>query len=247
MPYIDLDPWFSTKLTPQPGETYEQFVQRGVTAIMALDPEITEDKARQIADKAWAYYVLQNATEATITIKRDFEMYQDSVYAEGWFGEWQIAEIHSATAPSLSLSYSTFAKNKANNELGRFEIAKTKDDKQLVFGWANVALDADGNYPLDWDGDATGPEELEKAAYTFVLRYRETGTDHEGEAVGKLVESVIFTKEKQEAMGIPEGVLPIGWWVGFYIEDKEVFEKVKKGEYQMFSVQGKARRVPTGM
>jgi hypothetical protein len=246
VPYIELDSWFETQLTPQQGETYDQFVQRCVTAITALDPTITEDQAREIADQAWAYYVLQNATEATITIKRDFNTYNDSVYLEGWFGDWQITDIISATAPNIS--YTSLTKRKAqNHEPGWFKVAKTKEDKQLVFGWANIAMDANGNYPLDWDGDVTDPEELEKAAYTFVLKYRETGTDHVGEAVGKLVESVIFTKEKQQAMGIPEGILPVGWWVGFYVEDKEVFEKVKKGEYQMFSVQGKARRVPTGM
>ncbi|MNP76704.1 hypothetical protein D3C76_1739960 [compost metagenome] len=69
---------------------------------------------------------------------------------------------------------------------------------------------------------------------------------HEGEAKGDLVESVMFTKEKMDAMGIPHGIVPEGWWVGFHIPDKEVFAKVKSGEYGMWSVQGTGRRVPTG-
>jgi hypothetical protein len=43
-------------------------------------------------------------------------------------------------------------------------------------------------------------------------------------------------------MGLPEDSLPQGWWVGFYIEDPEVYEKVRSGVYKMFSVQGKAVR-----
>lgn len=127
-----------------------------------------------------------------------------------------------------------------------FRISKSVEDKQLVFGWANIAVDIDGTYPLDWDGDVTPPEELEKAAYTFVLKYRATGENHQGGVKGNLVESIMFTKEKQQAMGIPEGIVPEGWWVGFHIPDKEVFAKIKSGEYEMFSVQGSAHRAPTG-
>ena len=57
-----------------------------------------------------------------------------------------------------------------------------------------------------------------------------------------LVESVIFTKEKMAAMGIPEGVVPEGWWIGFKVTDDEVWEKVKDGTYPMFSIEGEAVR-----
>lgn len=243
MPYLDMTPWFDAKLQPQQGEDYQAFMDRVVPAVQQINPQLTEEQARTVCENAWAYYVLENAVEATITIKREFEVYQSSVYMEGWYGDWKVAEIHSAKTPSFT--FTSVAKARVVDG-DKFHIAKTAEDKQLVFGWANIAKDANGEFPLDWDGDVTDPTELEKAAYTFVLKYRETGTDHEGEAVGRLVESVVFTKEKQEALGIPEGILPEGWWVGFYIEDKEIFEKVKKGEYQMFSVQGKARRMPTG-
>lgn len=125
-----------------------------------------------------------------------------------------------------------------------FEKSRAQEDEQLVFGWANWSLDPEGNIPFDWHGDAKSPGELEKAAYNFVLKYRVTGEEHAGGVKGHLVESMMFTKEKMEAMGIPEGTLPQGWWVGFHIPDKEVFAKVKSGEYQMFSIEGKSKRVP---
>jgi len=121
-------------------------------------------------------------------------------------------------------------------------VAKVKDAENLVFGWANISIMNDGSIPLDWQGDITSPEVLEKAAYEFVLLYRETGEMHEGECKGQLVESVMFTKEKMEAIGIPAGTIPEGWWVGFYVPDNEVFEKVKTGKYRMFSIQGTARK-----
>lgn len=124
------------------------------------------------------------------------------------------------------------------------QVTKSRPDQQLVFGWANVSKTAEGQYPLDWDGDQTDPQELEKAAYTFVLKHRVTGERHQGGVKGYLVESMMFTKEKKQALGLPENSLPDGWWVGFHIPDKEVFDKVKNGEYQMFSVQGKGLREP---
>lgn len=122
-------------------------------------------------------------------------------------------------------------------------IDNVDDNAHLVFGWANISIKQDGDIPLDWEGDITAPNILEKAAYNFVLNFRVSGEEHEGEALGHLVESVMFTKQKMTAMGIPLGIVPEGWWVGFYIPDDEVYEKVRSGVYKMFSIQGRARRL----
>ena len=42
--------------------------------------------------------------------------------------------------------------------------------------------------------------------------------------------------------GLPEDILPEAAWVGFYIEDDRTWEKVKNGEYKMFSIEGQAVR-----
>lgn len=241
MPYIYTDTYYRGYVVPLEGETYTTFVNRCVPALRALDPMITEEEARALCDSGWAEHVLKYATEATVVLKRDHD--ENSIFNDPWCCDWKIADIISAKMPSVS--YSSVEKSRAGSG-DEFRIAKTAEEKQLVFGWANIAKEADGSYPIDWDGDVTAPDQLENAAYQFVLKYRTTGEQHQGEAVGQLVESIMFTKEKQEALGIPEGILPEGWWVGFYIPDKEVFAKVKKGEYEMFSVQGKAQRVPTG-
>ena len=36
------------------------------------------------------------------------------------------------------------------------------------------------------------------------------------------------------AMGIPEGTLPVGWWIGFQVTDADVWEKVKDGFFCLF-------------
>ncbi len=126
---------------------------------------------------------------------------------------------------------------------GRFRITKSDDDRRLAFGWASVSMRVGGELIEDFQKDIVEPEELENAAYKFVEFYREGGEMHERGGAAVLVESVVFTEEKMRAMGIPEGTLPIGWWIGFKVTDQEVWEKVKDGTYPMFSVEGTAQRV----
>lgn len=125
-----------------------------------------------------------------------------------------------------------------------FDIYKAKEDEQLVSGWANVSVNADGTIPLDWQDDIITPETLEKAAIGFMLDYRDSGVMHDDNPpVGTVVESIVFTKEKQAAIGIPEGTVPQGWFITVKVHDKETFAKVKEGKFKMFSIQGTCRRV----
>lgn len=122
-------------------------------------------------------------------------------------------------------------------------IAKTDDDKRLVFGWAQIAFEAEGNIVIDKQGDYIAKvDELENAAYHYVVNSRDMGEMHIRKGVGQLVESMVFTEEKQAALGIPKGTVPVGWWVGFSVNDEEVWKGVKDGTFKMFSVHGKGRR-----
>lgn len=122
-------------------------------------------------------------------------------------------------------------------------ICGCNDDKRLVSGWANVSINADGDYPLDWQDDIIPPEVLEEAAIAFMEDYRLSGVEHVGHSVGVVVESIVMTKDKQIAMCIPEGIVPEGWFITVKVYDREIFELVKAGKYRMFSIQGKAKRV----
>ena len=122
-----------------------------------------------------------------------------------------------------------------------FQIAKLDEADRLVFGFANVSIAKDGEEIVDLQGDIIEPADLEAAAYEFVLKFRDTGEMHKGGSVGTLVESMVFTPDKLEALGIAKDAVPCRWWVGFKLAP-EAFEKVKDGTYSMFSIQGRADR-----
>ncbi|OQB13225.1 MAG: hypothetical protein BWY15_01854 [Firmicutes bacterium ADurb.Bin193] len=126
------------------------------------------------------------------------------------------------------------------------KIRKINEEKQLAFGWANISTRANGEVIQDWQDDIIDISDLEEAAYNFVLHHRSGGEMHKKSDVAVLVESVVYTADKIEAMGFDPAVTPQGWWIGFKITDADVWEKVKSGEYNMFSIEGEAVRQTVG-
>ena len=125
------------------------------------------------------------------------------------------------------------------------EITKADEPARNVFGWASVVIKADGEVVTDHQGDVIEPDELEKAAYDYVLDWREAGDSHDkGPVRGRVIESMVFTPEKAAALGIAKGTVPTGWWLGVHFDDADLFEKVRSGERPAFSIEGQAIRVP---
>ena len=122
----------------------------------------------------------------------------------------------------------------------RFKVAKIDGLKQQVFGWASVAIAADGETVVDTHDHIIPPEELESAVYDFNLIYRDLDEKHTEAIQGALIESFVVTPEKLEKMGLAPDALPVGWWVGFWVPDPAVFAKVVSGQYSMFSIAGSA-------
>lgn len=125
------------------------------------------------------------------------------------------------------------------NKQSTMDIHKIDKPKQQIFGFFSV-IEKDGEIIFDLEGDAISEETIEKAVYDYVLNARIAGERHIKKGVGDLIESIVFTKEKQELLGID--LKKIGWWGGFHITDDEVWKKVEKGEYPMFSIGGKGHR-----
>jgi holliday junction DNA helicase RuvB len=120
-------------------------------------------------------------------------------------------------------------------------IVKKDARRNLVFGWANVAMTPEGQVE-DHQGHLIDLDDLESAAYRFVAKYRLSGDMHQGEGFGELVESLVVTEDKVEKGGFPRSMLG-HWWVGFKVPP-EHWDKVQKGDRVMFSIQGKARLEP---
>ena len=74
----------------------------------------------------------------------------------------------------------------------------------------------------------------------FKSGFQESGFMHVGYSKGYLVESMVFSKEKMDALNIPEGILPQGAWVGFFFPDDADYKFIKSMKNPMFSIQGSA-------
>jgi hypothetical protein len=145
------------------------------------------------------------------------------------------------------------AKVKTTNEVEKRDVdvvwegdfAKADDDKMQVFGWASV-VEVDGQPVVDLQGDVISPDEMEKAAYSYVQKSRKGGDMHlrdnwEPIQKSEMIESFIVTDEKRQAMGLPDSV-PTGWWVGFQVQDRENWADIKSGKRTGFSIHGHGRR-----
>ena len=136
------------------------------------------------------------------------------------------------------------------------DIIKVDKDRQMVWGWFSI-VSVNGKPFADSQGDVITPETIEESAYDFVLNARKGGEMHEAkkdgdvEGVGRLIESVVFTDEKQKVMqdslreqGI-DAVLALGcvaWWGGMHIDDSDTWDKVKTGKLRAWSIGGRGKR-----
>jgi len=128
--------------------------------------------------------------------------------------------------------------------LVEFDKANTNPEKKQVFGYAYVAKGADGKQVVDHSGDVADVESLEKAIYANFgkLTSREV---HKRDAGAHIIESAWLTHDKLKKMGIPTKGQPDGaWWVGVLVTDDALWEKIKSGEYQAFSLGGSGKRTP---
>jgi hypothetical protein len=127
------------------------------------------------------------------------------------------------------------------------EISKIDEEKRQVFGWCSLS-EMNGEPVVDLQGDYVSINEIEKSAYGYVLTSRKGGDMHarDGEVplhTSDLIESFVVTPEKLEKMGLPGNALPLGWWVGFKVNDDKQWEDVKVGKRAGFSIHGKGSRV----
>jgi 2'-5' RNA ligase len=139
------------------------------------------------------------------------------------------------------------------------EIRKIDESRGLVFGWANVAVTKSGKQIVDLHGDEIDVEDLERAAYDFMLHFTDVGMNdlHDGPLVAKPVESMVFTDEKfaamatdpatgkvdAEALAALKKYVPQGWWTGWQLDPaSEQFAMVRDGTRPMMSIEGWATK-----
>ena len=134
-----------------------------------------------------------------------------------------------------------------------FKIAAVEEEQHLVFGLASLSIHSDGEVLTDLQGDQIEPAELENAVYDFVEKGREGDVNHSGPVVSSLIESFVVTPQKLAALlkacghtgNVPE-FNGCAAWMGWRVNDENVWKRVKNGELKAFSIEGKAERVPVG-
>jgi hypothetical protein len=122
------------------------------------------------------------------------------------------------------------------------EISKLNEDKQQCFGWCSV-VKINGRDHIDKQNDLIDIDDIEDAAYDYVLHSRKGGDMHKRTPDGgvhqaaEMIESFVLTPEKIEKMGLPDSV-PQGWWIGMQVYEPELWADVRSGKKTKFSIHG---------
>jgi hypothetical protein len=90
-----------------------------------------------------------------------------------------------------------------------------------------------------------------KAAHDYVTNSRTGGAMHiycddaggkQPLRCGEVVESMVFTKDLQRAMGVDLG--KVGWLIGYKVTNPEVRKAFARGDLKSFSIGGAGLRTP---
>ena len=117
---------------------------------------------------------------------------------------------------------------------------KADDERQIVYG---IVLEPNVE---DSQGDIVPPEEVEKAAHNFAIRYAqgkaEIGLDHEtliNREGAPLVETYVAPVDFQHG----DQVVKAGSWIiAVHIPDAEVWKSIKAGGRTGYSIKGRGTR-----
>lgn len=116
-------------------------------------------------------------------------------------------------------------------------IEKVDEEQRMVWGWAYVCQDENGQQVVDHSGQIVELAEIHKAAHEFMQESRLGGEMHAGEA-GSVPESIVVTDAVAQELGITSRKR--GWFIGYHVDDDAAWEGVKSGRYQAFSIGGSA-------
>lgn len=117
-------------------------------------------------------------------------------------------------------------------------VLKYDDEQMIVYGWASV-ITVKGVPVVDRQGHIIKAHTLERAVTKFMEHVRVGKEMHSGEQVGQIIHSWPVTAEIAKAVGIECD--REGWLIAYRVFKRDVWEKVKSGEYPAFSIGGRAK------
>jgi Putative phage serine protease XkdF len=122
-------------------------------------------------------------------------------------------------------------------------VVEKREAEHEIFGWVVLSQKRDGSDLIDLQGDHVTLPDLEATVYEAMATGLHGGEMHQGDAEARIIESMVWTPEKAARLGIPEGVLPAGWWIGQRVGE-ETFQRVRIGDRLWFSIEGVGEREP---
>jgi hypothetical protein len=111
------------------------------------------------------------------------------------------------------------------------KISSVEEEKRIVYGEVLVPDEVDSQ------DDTISAEEIEKAAHNYALTPMIVGQGHMKEAKARPVETFIYSPE------IMKNVKPGSWVMAVKVDDEELWEGVKRGEFSGFSIGARAKRI----
>lgn len=147
--------------------------------------------------------------------------------------------ISMVTEPAIESDFVFFSKDKAI-----VKEAFSTDEKHMVYGavlrpdFPIYRNDGENEYYLEFTS-----ESIERMARDYMMNYRQGNVTIQHEEYANevfMVESWIkqdMDKDKSVSVGLDKS-LPIGtWFCGFYVNNNDVWERIKSGELKGFSVE----------
>jgi hypothetical protein len=116
-------------------------------------------------------------------------------------------------------------------------VHKIDTENRQLFGFASMST-VNGKDVEDLQNEIVPIEVIERAAYEYMQKSRDVSDAHKQRGVATCIESMVFTKAKQQALKIDLGCE--GWWIGLqFPEGSPVWKKLRDGTARpSFSIGG---------
>ncbi len=181
-------------------------------------------------------YASNDALPAAVRSK--LTVHQQTIFRRVWNETYQ---RHHSEERAFAYAWAAVNRMADKSWNGEFEVRKLNEEQRIVYGWLMISKTAEGEDYFDLHGDHIPESVMEKALQEYVIESRRGDDMHSIEGTAKLVAAMPFTTELKGALGIADGTVPAGAFVGFRIDSEEVWKRVKAGDRTGFSIGGVAR------
>jgi len=155
--------------------------------------------------------------------------------AKAWLNNLTTTVNSIVENPAQPSNWTLFKSADSDLKVKRLVFKEEFNERQIAFAPALVPG------VIDKQGDIIDPITIEETAWKFLEEFREVDTDHNLKlGQGIVVESWVSKVEEEydrpdgKSETYPEGT----WMLGIKVPEKELWEKMKRGEYEGFSIFG---------